>query len=130
MALTKTIHPPAGATALLAVVDKSAVGIGWMLVPAMLLGCAVMLAVALVVNNLQRKFPSYWWTPERLHSDTPNILEAKRPDLESGPAGSASDEEETGVAGIVIHKGQVIVAPHIFLSPAEKMFLETLSNRL
>jgi len=128
MALTKTVHPPAGATALLAVVDHAAVGIGWMLIPAMLLGCGVMLATALVVNNIQRRFPSYWWTPERLHSNVANILEAK-PDLERGQ-GTTSEDEGLGSPNIVIQKGVVIVPPHIFLSPEEKAFLETLSNRL
>ncbi|ROT35118.1 hypothetical protein SODALDRAFT_329291 [Sodiomyces alkalinus F11] len=66
MALTKTVHPPAGATALLAVVDDSIVDLGWFLLPVLLLGCALMLGTALVVNNIQRRFPVYWWTPEDL----------------------------------------------------------------
>lgn len=128
MALTKTIHPPAGATALLAVVDHAAVGIGWFLVPAMLLGCTVMLATALLVNNIQRRFPSYWWTPERLRSNSPNILEGKS-DLERG-VGSTSEDEGVDPSRIVIRRGLVVVAPHIVLSPEEKIFLETLSNRI
>lgn len=64
MALTKTVHPPAGATALLAVVDKQMLDLGWLLVPLVLLSCALMLAVALVLNNIERQFPAYWWTPE------------------------------------------------------------------
>ncbi|KAG5982712.1 hypothetical protein E4U55_001502 [Claviceps digitariae] len=64
MALTKTVHPPAGATALLAVVDTTLVRIGWFLLPVVMLGCALMLAVALLVNNIERRFPIYWWTPE------------------------------------------------------------------
>lgn len=66
MALTKTVHPPAGATALLAVVDNGIVDLGWFFIPILLLGCAIMLACALLVNNLQRRFPVYWWTPEDL----------------------------------------------------------------
>lgn len=64
MALTKTVHPPAGATALLAVIDNTLIHIGWFMLPVMLLGCALMLGVALVVNNIERRFPIYWWTPE------------------------------------------------------------------
>lgn len=128
MALTKTVHPPAGATALLAVVDSSAVGIGWMLIPSMMLGCAVMLATALLVNNIQRRFPSYWWTPEHLDGKSPNMIEAK-PDLER-QMGVASEDEDNELPHIAIHKGLVIMAPHIVLSPEEKVFLETLSNRI
>ncbi|CAK7268638.1 hypothetical protein SEPCBS119000_003162 [Sporothrix epigloea] len=64
MALTGTVHPPAGATALLAVTDDNAYHIGWRLVPAVLLGSVLMQAIALLVNNIQRRFPMYWWSPE------------------------------------------------------------------
>lgn len=82
MALTKTVHPPAGATALLAVVDANLARIGWLLLPVVLLGCALMLAVALLVNNLQRRFPMYWWTPEGLPPASTAVLERRRPDEE------------------------------------------------
>ncbi|KAK6833854.1 Transmembrane protein [Apiospora arundinis] len=62
MALTGTVHPPAGATALLAVVDADVRGLGWFLIPIILLGCSLMFGVALLVNNIQRRFPVYWWT--------------------------------------------------------------------
>ncbi|KAK3301740.1 HPP family-domain-containing protein [Chaetomium strumarium] len=63
MALTGTVHPPAGATALMAVLDPSVSALGWFLFLPLLLGCALMLAVALLVNNIQRRFPYYWWSP-------------------------------------------------------------------
>ncbi|KAK2598809.1 hypothetical protein N8I77_012196 [Diaporthe amygdali] len=68
MALTGTIHPPAGATALLAVTDDKVSSIGWLLVPMVLLSSGVMFAVAFLVNNIQREFPVYWWTPEEVGS--------------------------------------------------------------
>lgn len=79
MALTKTVHPPAGATALLAVVDDTLIHIGWFMLPVMLLGCALMLGVALVINNLERRFPVYWWTPEDLSKRGP-ILRRRHSD--------------------------------------------------
>jgi CBS-domain-containing membrane protein len=57
MGLTKTIHPPAGATALLAATTPQITDLGWLLVPLTLLGSVVMLLVACVVNNIQRQFP-------------------------------------------------------------------------
>ncbi|KAK5988551.1 Transmembrane protein [Cladobotryum mycophilum] len=81
MALTKTVHPPAGATALLAVVDPNLIKVGWFLIPVMLLGCGLMLAVALLINNLERTFPVYWWTPEDLKQARPMFL--RRRSLES-----------------------------------------------
>lgn len=64
MALTGTVHPPAGATALMAVADENVASMGWFLIPVVMVGCGVMLAMALLVNNIQRRFPYYWWTPE------------------------------------------------------------------
>lgn len=63
MALTGTVHPPAGATALMAVLDPVVSELGWFLFLPLLLGCFLMLGVALLVNNIQRRFPYYWWSP-------------------------------------------------------------------
>lgn len=65
MLLTRTLHPPGGATALIAVIGGPkihALGFLYALVPAGL-GALVLLAVALAVNNLARarKYPEYWW---------------------------------------------------------------------
>ncbi len=64
MQLTKTLHPPGGATALIAVIGTDSVhnlGYLYALVPA-LSGAMVMLVVALLVNNLapHRHYPKYW----------------------------------------------------------------------
>ncbi|MGD2080707.1 MAG: HPP family protein [Nitrospirota bacterium] len=64
MHATKTLHPPGGATALIAVIGSDkvhALGYLYALVPAAL-GAALMLAVALVVNNIPRtrRYPEFW----------------------------------------------------------------------
>lgn len=65
MHLTRTLHPPGGATALIAVIGSGqlkALGFGYALAPAGL-GAAALVAVAVVVNNLAstRKYPEAWW---------------------------------------------------------------------
>jgi CBS-domain-containing membrane protein len=65
MHLTRTLHPPGGATALIAVIgseDIHAAGLWYVLIPAGL-GPALLLGVALVVNNLPatRRYPETWW---------------------------------------------------------------------
>jgi CBS-domain-containing membrane protein len=65
MLLTKTLHPPAGATALIAVIGGEKIhtlGFLYAFVPAGL-GAFVLLIVALLVNNLSknRKYPEYWF---------------------------------------------------------------------
>lgn len=66
MHLTCTLHPPGGATALIAVIGSETIhGLGYMYVLSPIaLGAGVMLCVALVINNLssntKRHYPKYW----------------------------------------------------------------------
>lgn len=65
MLATRTLHPPGGATALIAVIGGPkihALGFLYPFVPAGA-GALVLLLVALVVNNLSksRTYPEYWW---------------------------------------------------------------------
>ena len=65
MHLTKTLHPPGGATALIAVIGGPKIhqlGYFYALMP-VAAGALIMLAVALIVNNLAptRRYPEYWF---------------------------------------------------------------------
>ena len=65
MLVTKTLHPPGGATALIAVIGGTKIhdlGFLYAFVPAGT-GAVVLLVVALVVNNLSsgRRYPEYWF---------------------------------------------------------------------
>lgn len=65
MHLTRTLHPPGGATALIAVIGSDqihAAGFAYVLIPATL-GPVILLVVALVINNLSptRRYPEIWW---------------------------------------------------------------------
>ncbi len=64
MHLTATLHPPGGATALIAVIgsgDIHALGYAYALMPA-LSGALILLVAALLVNNIPstRRYPQYW----------------------------------------------------------------------
>lgn len=64
MHATKTLHPPGGATALIAVIGGPKIhqlGYLYALMPAGA-GALIMLLVALIVNNLapQRRYPEFW----------------------------------------------------------------------
>jgi CBS-domain-containing membrane protein len=64
MHLTKTLHPPGGATALIAVIGSDGVhslGYLYVLIP-VALGAGVMLLIALIVNNIpkNRRYPEFW----------------------------------------------------------------------
>lgn len=64
MSLTHTVHPPAGATALIAVYSNDMIhrlGFMYILVP-VLAGAVILVLVAVVMNNLfpSRRYPVYW----------------------------------------------------------------------
>ncbi len=64
MHLTRTLHPPGGATALIAIIGGDAIHqLGYLYVITPIgLGAIIMLLVALLVNNLAngRHYPEYW----------------------------------------------------------------------
>lgn len=65
MHLTRTLHPPGGATALIAVIGSPAIhalGFWYVLLPATV-GPLIMLLVGLLVNNLprSRRYPEIWF---------------------------------------------------------------------
>lgn len=61
MVTTKTVHPPAGATALLPIVSKITT-YTWVVLP-VFVGTLIIVAVGLLYNNLwmKRKYPTWWW---------------------------------------------------------------------
>lgn len=64
MHATKTLHPPGGATALIAVIGSDKIhqlGYLYVVIP-IGLGVAVMLLIALLINNLpkNRRYPEFW----------------------------------------------------------------------
>ncbi|KAI1773493.1 HPP family-domain-containing protein [Hypoxylon cercidicola] len=140
MALTGTVHPPAGATAMLAVVDKAVANLGWFLLPVILLGSVIMQTVALLLNNVQRRFPVYWWTPAEVGHQNKQQQDEKG-NSESG-SDTSSKLETTGMrhleegrvveeeAKIVIRRGHVVIPDDIYISTEEKTYLEELSLRL
>ncbi|KAH7126168.1 HPP family-domain-containing protein [Dactylonectria macrodidyma] len=139
MALTKTVHPPAGATALLAVVDDQILHLGWFFIPVVMLNCGIMFAVALLINNVQRTFPSYWWTPE-------DLRQARKPDAELSDEesskgavveeemrtedGSEPDHDRRREHEVVIRPGRLVLPSHIYVTPEEIQLLEEIGNRL
>lgn len=65
MHLTRTLHPPGGATALVAVIGSDRIhdmGYWFVLFPGLLMPL-VLLLVALIFNNLvpKRVYPEFWW---------------------------------------------------------------------
>lgn len=129
MAITNTTHPPAGATALLAVTE--AFEMGWYLVPVVLLGCVLILPVALLINNIQRRFPVYWWTPHSLAR--PKLEDAESVRHEKAPSVKATESEDSitdAPEQIIIRRGEVLMPDNLWISAEEREVLERVSQRI
>lgn len=65
MQITNTVHPPAGATAILPALNEEIMNLSWYYLPIVLLTSALALVVALFTNNIQRRYPVFWFTPAK-----------------------------------------------------------------
>ena len=129
MLLTGTVHPPGGASAVLAATSPEITAMGWYFVGLVMWGTTLMLIVGLFINNIQRQFPMYWWTPLPLR-------ETRRDDVEVGPKGDGGFEEkgpdtESEEAHEVIISAHTIRLPKsLALNGEEAKLLESLKDRL
>ena len=131
MLITGTVHPPGGASAVLAVTDPVITAMGWYFVGLVVWGAVLMLLVGLVINNIQRQFPMYWWTPMKLER-------AKQLDLETVPDGrggvekneAEEDKDDQGEERVEITGAKVVVPESLSLNKEEVELLERLQDRL
>ena len=65
MMASKTTHPPAGATALIPIIDPKIFKLGWYFLPVVLLSSTLMVVVGLLTNNIQMRYPAFWWEPAK-----------------------------------------------------------------
>lgn len=134
MTVTKTVYPPAGATALLAAVDPEVVHLGWYLLPLVCLSAVVTLVVSLLINNIQRQYPTYWWTPADLSKEeaTADVEKTSiRRSSSHTPLSkeSLSSEHHTEFT-IKITPHRILVPDHLYLAQEEMSILEILRDRL
>ncbi|KAI9256470.1 HPP family protein [Phascolomyces articulosus] len=66
MQLTKTTHPPSGATALLPLAQVDIGNLGWLYIGIMMLSSVILLVLALLIDNIERRYPVYWWSAATL----------------------------------------------------------------
>lgn len=130
MLLTGTVHPPGGASAVLAATSPDITDMGWYFVGLVMWGTTLMLIVGLVINNIQRQFPMYWWTPLP-------VRETRRKDAEVWPRGDGGFEEEKKESDLEEETQQVTISAlgvtlpeSLALNGEEAELLERLRNRL
>lgn len=132
MLLTGTVHPPGGASAVLAATEPAITAMGWYFLGLVAWGTALMIIVGLLINNIQRQFPMYWWTPL-------DISRAKRQDLETMPDGRGAVERKESqqeqkndqpYEKIEITGAEVSLPTTLSLNNEEVELLERLRDRL
>jgi hypothetical protein len=143
MSVTKTIHPPAGATALLAATSPDITRLGWYLLPLVLLGSTLMLISACVINNIHRQFPMYWWTPVALdderHRRASSCIERlsqaemEKSDADIGVSSRIKTREEIHLDGeheLKVTAKTIIIPDWLEVDDWERNVLEILRMRL
>jgi hypothetical protein len=135
MLLTGTVHPPGGASAVLAATSPDITNMGWYFVGLVMWGTTLMVLVGLIINNIQRQFPIYWWTPL-------DLRKAKAEDIETWPDAKGgverrrtgerteSEDGDEKPSGITISAFDVLVPEDLSLNKEEIELLEGLRARL
>ncbi|KAF2175276.1 hypothetical protein K469DRAFT_512228, partial [Zopfia rhizophila CBS 207.26] len=131
MLLTGTVHPPGGASAVLAATSPEITAMGWYFVPLVTLGTTLMLLVGLVTNNIQRQFPVYWWTPLDVRKARARDIETL-PDAKGGVEEKRTDEEDVDERQkeISISATGVLLPEDLSLNQDEAELLNRLRRRL
>jgi hypothetical protein len=132
MLLTGTVHPPGGASAVLAATEPAITAMGWYFLGLVAWGATLMIVVGLLINNIQRQFPMYWWAPL-------DISRAKRQDFETMPDGRDAVERKKSqqeqrydqpYEKIEITGAEVRLPTTLSLNNEEVELLERLRDRL
>ena len=137
MTVTNTVYPPSGATALLAAVDPQVERLGWYLLPLVLLSGILTLITSLVINNIQRRYPTFWWTPANVGRVS------KTNDVEKTPTKiTRNSDSSSTLAGAVMRIGpangesmiriaadSIVVPDGFYLAEEERSVLEILQDR-
>ena len=137
MTITNTVYPPAGATALLAAVDPQVEKLGWYLLPLVLLSATLTLIVSLLVNNIQRRYPTFWWTPTEVGKGSRHDDIEKSPrksvnvsDSSSSLARAVRHLESSDGKSIRITADNILIQEGFYLAEEERSVLEILQDRL
>lgn len=132
MLLTGTVHPPGGASAVLAATEPAITAMGWYFVGLVMWGATLMIIVGLFINNIQRQFPVYWWTPLDVRRAKKQDIETV-PDARGGLERKESREEQKydqQHEKIEITGAGVILPETLSLNQDEAEVLERLRDRL
>lgn len=126
MVLTRTTHPPAGATAILAATEPGCVRLGWLYIGVVAVATMVILAAACLLGNLVpgRRYPLYWWSPLELAKPSANEKDVE------GAAESGDDMKVQDVKGICVSAKGIVIPQDMQLTEEEMDVLRILEARI
>jgi len=140
MSITKTIHPPAGGTALLAATSIEIRAMGWYYIPVVILSSVLMMAVGLLTNNIQRRYPMFWFTSLPLKPEAPKPEQvdqaAKVVSLDhmrrrsTGDTQADADLLEIGEEAIVVNQHDVVIPSFLDLTYDQRAVLDELHEKI
>jgi len=132
MAITKTIHPPSGGTALMAATSVEIRAMGWYYVPVVMLSSVLMIAVGLITNNMQRRYPMFWWTSAPLK--TKRELEEEKAEKETTETAVerqiSGDSVEKQEDALIVTLEGVVVPEFLRLSYDQRQVLDELQGKI
>lgn len=117
MDITGTVHPPAGAAAILPCMDDSVRALGWKYLPAVVFTLLLFLGIALLLGNIVLRYPSYWWKPKPQH-------------LAAVAAKEEVEEPQPDPYQILILPDRIDYPPGIVFDEFELTYMETMQNKL
>jgi hypothetical protein len=140
MTLVNSVYPPGGATAVLAVADPVVRKLGWNFVLLVFIASLEMLFVACVLNNVQRRYPLWWWSPletgmvyrRRRQSDVEQLKPASEASSTSQSIHHGEDVSRTTAEESIVlaANGNLSVPDGIQLDQHEKAVLQRLLDKL
>lgn len=132
MLLTNTVHPPGGASAVLAATEPVITAMGYYFVGLVMWGTTLMLIVGLFINNIQRQFPVYWWTPldvRKARIEDEECVPDARGGIERKKAKEEQRYDQEGER-IEINGAEVLLPDNMSLNVEEAEVLARLRERL
>jgi HPP family len=118
-----------GATALIAASQNE---IGWLYIGIIALSAAITVTIALLINNIERRWPVFWWTPKTI------VITNKDETIgQTLPSGVSSHELSPQSSITMSHTAtqRIVVSPYEIVLPAhfsqeDRDFLKSLQERL
>ena len=134
MTVTKTIHPPSGATAMIAATQADITALGWYYIPVVMLSATLALGVGLITNNIQRRYPTFWLIPGKIpHHHKQEVIHQPPEATQSpgiGPRSVSDVVHKFEDYSVVVTNSNITLPKFLELEDEHKQVLEEIQRLL